>query len=285
MAPNLLSELSDQAKNPTTDDYLPRIPFHEVNVTKLANWSITALDGTATTAATVCDEPISNSDYCRGIVTRLAAGDVRVWGRIEPSNSGITDTAAIDTHDQVFSPDNPADPSVSIFDITDGATSTDSFVISGSITIAANAGTLNYSDITVIGKGFDPATDLDKSDSINCTTQNAGDGTYTFECAIEKDFDSDGDGVFDQASGNFVIDIGGYNYVYEDNQGNRETKNNEVDGTVSAGANLDGTCVTDDGQEADTTQFGFTDLSSDTTLDLAITKDNNTSTGGTCLIP
>lgn len=76
------------------DQALRSIPFHETNLTLLANWSSDPSSG-----ATVTNEPLQdNNTHSRGLVTALE-GTPEIAANIERTNIGLTDTRSINPHD------------------------------------------------------------------------------------------------------------------------------------------------------------------------------------------
>ena len=102
------------------------VPIYEVNLTRLANWFY---EGNVT----VTDEPIADGTeetYSRGLATYnpLGASDTTISVSIEASNSGLTDTRAIDPRDAEI---NLSD-SIMVADVSD----LDTIIITGQLSLA-----------------------------------------------------------------------------------------------------------------------------------------------------
>ncbi|MGK2942932.1 MAG: type IV pilus modification PilV family protein [Immundisolibacter sp.] len=100
------------------DPFLEFVPFYEINLSKLATWSLNTTDGAAATNASPCppaavtsmvacvtnepivDEGLSESRYSRGnTVAGQATGARRVVETARTGNSGLTGTFAISAAD------------------------------------------------------------------------------------------------------------------------------------------------------------------------------------------
>lgn len=82
---------------------LPFVPWYEVNVTRLANWSVSNPN-----VLSVTDEPIDDGDeqnYSRGVIQAQSPGMSDVVATIEQSNSGLTDSFAISADDAALTSD------------------------------------------------------------------------------------------------------------------------------------------------------------------------------------
>lgn len=77
---------------------LSEIPFYEVNLTRLATWS-----SSDTNVATVRSDAITNAtetSYVRGYVVKgSSGGNSNITATVKRSNTGLTDSRAIDAHD------------------------------------------------------------------------------------------------------------------------------------------------------------------------------------------
>lgn len=83
-----------------SDDVLQLIPFYEVNITKLSNWSSQNPNLAGADNDPDFNEPLEdNNQHGRGLVTAHAAGDTGIKSTIEMSNTGLTDTGPVDPQD------------------------------------------------------------------------------------------------------------------------------------------------------------------------------------------
>ena len=167
------------------DDWLAEVPFHEVNVSLLGQWS------NSSTPVTVTDDSIPdgvNPSYSRGEVTAQAAGLDTVVMTIERSNTGVVDTAIIDptssgTGANTVTYSNPDNSTLSdALDVEVDNTSTiiTGFTISGTIDITNNAGAgtdLQPSDIVVSTPTTDSICVKPTQSTYVCTFPNTDPST------------------------------------------------------------------------------------------------------------
>lgn len=188
MTPELLNTLKCKINGsgsnctgiPVDTGYLGFVPFHEVNVTRLANWS--SSDSTNVTVTNEAIEQGTENTYSRGDVTAVSDGSSDVTASIERSNTGLTDSNAIDTNDNAFLNDSVA---VEVAVPTPPYTCSDAAThcVSGKVDVAANSDGRQPSDIQVLGAGGASCTYPDPSLGTNyytCVLSATGDGTITF---------------------------------------------------------------------------------------------------------
>lgn len=240
--PRLLNEI--KCRKASGDDYLYLVPFHEVNVKKLANWG-----SDDPSRVTVTDEPIEDgATHSRGVVTAVDTGTVTVTASIERSNTGLTDTNSIDSDDDATS--NIVSDTISIR-VQTGSTDSGAIRITGTIAIGGGAG-VNASDVTVTG-----------SNGAACS--KITDETFTCEL--------DGSG-----SGDVVIS--GYTTL-KTTGSTSSAVNNTSCPTDPSGLDVDSIAVTNDGAVSgfnsslvdETTTYTFTNETADTTLNIIIKKE------------
>ncbi len=95
MESGLLNEIKCQKA--ANEPYLHLIPFHEVNVTKLAAWGVSD-----PASASVTSEPLEDgASHSRGVLTvpTDSKGTFYLRASVEESNTGLTDTMPIDWDD------------------------------------------------------------------------------------------------------------------------------------------------------------------------------------------
>ena len=149
------------------DSYLALVPFHEVNVTGLANWSWTE------NHVNITDEPIADDD--RGRVTGVSSGCSDAIVQIERSNTGLTDTKYLDNlaesnhaEDDSLLEDRLA---VDVANAGCGGAPTATATIGGSLSIAGGVSNVAVSDIIITSTGV----------LSNCQTFAA---TETWQCDL-----------------------------------------------------------------------------------------------------
>ena len=155
------------------DEILQLIPFYEINVTKLANWSSTAPTVAGRNTDPDFNEPLqTNNAHGRGRVTGNTAGTASISAFIEMSNTGLTDTQPIDPQDITI-----ANGRTDSLDITvSGSPPPPSTIsISGVITVGNNTD-ISPSDVQVASSN--PADG-------NCTTTQSGT-TYGYFCTLNS---------------------------------------------------------------------------------------------------
>lgn len=191
--------LEDGCTNTTAEDYLPYVPFHEVNLTRIAEWT-----PTTGSVATVLSTPISQGNettYNRGLVTAVGAGGpVNITSSIALSNTGLTMSRYLDPTDITATTDSVA--------ITVSGTSTPppaGVTIGGSLSITGGVG-INESNIAISG---------------SCTKVSTGSGnnaTYTYSCNL--------------ASGAGTLVVEGYQKSAANTQSNCVQMSNVPSGTT-----------------------------------------------------
>ncbi len=219
------------------DSYLALVPFHEVNLTGLANWSWTG------SAINVSDEPITNDN--RGLIDTVAVGCSDAVVNVERSNTGLTDTMVLDNISLANDAEDTALLNDAITVAVGGASCGGSppaptnVTVGGDLSISNNAaGGLTLSDIQITG--INGAT--------NCQTDAAN---ATWQCEL----DADGDGQ---------IQISNYT-------GRDEFGACDQDNKISPSADV----VADDAYLNETSSFYFVGEAADVTLDISISKDGS----------
>lgn len=237
---------------PYDGGYRSFIPFHEVNVTKLANWTWTG------TTFSISDEPIS-SEYSRGVVTTSAAGCQYATSQIERSNTGLTDTNRIDNDNLVLPPgheltnggeDTSFEQDSLTVQVADGTcppTAPGQFWLKGTLAVTNNSN-INVSQIVI-------------SSSIGACQTTLVSGDIEYQCPI-----SDTDTVTITLS----------NYTYKDADG-ACLQNNVA--TLSNSSLASGVTVNNNGTTSESTVFDVPASAADITSDITIKKDGS----GSCL--
>ena len=227
---------------PINAGFLAFVPFHEINVTRLANWSVS--DGTILDSnGDNFNEPLESGSE-RGRVTALSGSPSGspsvVTAVMELSNSGLTDTREIDPDDAT----NTDDKLNVVVTSGSGVPTTGPYTVSGTIAIAGGIST-NPSDVTVVGSSSG-------SGSFPCTKPTQS--TYT--CTLD-------------ATGTNTLTVSGYNYnVTRSCRGTSTTVvfDNEANGAAS---------VVDDALLTDASSFVFdgTAITTDQIFDITISRD------------
>ncbi len=79
----------------SSTSWLAEVPFYEVNITGLADWT-----SSVPNVATVTDEPLQTGNtHSRGLVDDVAAGTTTVTTQITRSNTGVTESDPVDPDD------------------------------------------------------------------------------------------------------------------------------------------------------------------------------------------
>lgn len=216
--------------------YLDIVPFHEVNLTKFATWSVVTdpETNTASDLATVTNEALKDGGANnRGFLTAQKVGTAYVQAVIENDNTGLTDTAEIDPHYPVTTEEFYRSDAIKLVIGADKPPA-DTPMVGGSITIKPPV-KINHSAVTVAGSGGASCSKITDS---------------TYNCALD-------------ASGNGTITFGNYNDL--DNKSN-------VNNNVLAPASFAGAVVTvqNDGTMAETTSYAFSGAVGEQTLDVSV---------------
>jgi prepilin-type N-terminal cleavage/methylation domain-containing protein len=156
--------------NSEPQSFLDIAPFHEVNLTRLANWSVEG------ESVVVTDEPIENGKeeiYSRGVITAVETGKSEVTATIERSNTGLTDSRTIDSHDGLVL---SASLDVVVSEPTEPG---EEIIIQGTIAISGNIKDREPSHILVTGSDGAICT-KPKDTEYRCTLDENGNGTITF---------------------------------------------------------------------------------------------------------
>lgn len=162
----------------TDAEVLQQVGWHEVNLKPLANWTSFPTGIVSVTNASLLECTPGEDDTCRGNVTALAAGETDVTATIQRSNSGITNTDAIDSHDA----DTTNDPARVIVGV--GGSGGTQVKISGTITVANGTSGIDGSDVVpysgscAAGSGCCEKADVDG---------NAGNNVYS--CTLDANAD------------------------------------------------------------------------------------------------
>ncbi len=229
---------ADCTNIPTSSDWLDFVPFHEVNITRLSNW--TSSDASI---ATVTSEPITSSTqstYSRGLLDTISDGDVVISATIERSNTGLTDSNPIDPDDA----DNVAGNGILQDQLTvtvgSGGGGT-GITVAGTVSIAGGVN-VNESDVIISG-----------TNGADCTRPT--DGNYS--CTLD-------------ASGNGYIEVTGH-VVTVVNGNTTTTQDNKacfLGNVTLTGSN------TNNGDITEITTFQFIGEGSSLSFDLTIKKNN-----------
>jgi prepilin-type N-terminal cleavage/methylation domain-containing protein len=156
--------------NAEPQSFLEIAPFHEVNLTRLANWSVTG------DSIIVTDEPIENGKeetYSRGFITAVGTGTSTATATIELSNTGLTDSRTLDPHDALVL------SAVLEVIVANPAESDEGSIVSGTIAISGNVKDREPSHILVTGSNGAICT-KPKDTEYRCTLDDSGSGTITF---------------------------------------------------------------------------------------------------------
>jgi prepilin-type N-terminal cleavage/methylation domain-containing protein len=169
--------LESGCTNTVAETYLPFVPFHEVNLTKISEWTPTT--GPIVTVLSTAIAQGNETTYNRGLVTAVApGGPVNVISSIGLSNTGLTMSHYLDPSDLVATTDSIA--------VTVSGTTTpppNSVSLGGSIGISSGVG-VNESNITISG------------DCTKTVSGNGGNASYSYSCTL--------------ASGNGSLIVSGY---------------------------------------------------------------------------
>lgn len=164
-----------------TGDFLHLIPFHDVNLTKLAQWSSTNGSNISVTSDSLLDQ--TEDTFSRGKITGVTTGTrACISARINTSNTGLTVTESIDPEDassSLTSPTETVNPISDKMPVTYGSSSAadpcnppPSTRITG--TVSTNAGTtggLQPNDVYITVRNGNGTTNL-------CTLTVAANGSY-----------------------------------------------------------------------------------------------------------
>ena len=167
------SELVEELKCRISDneDFLDLVPFHEVNVTKLANWS-----SSDSSKVSVTNEPLADDGtHSRGALTALAEGSSTVTASTERSNTGLTDTLAIDPDDGATA--NTLYDELAIT-VTSTSTEPDNPTLAGSISIGGGTG-VNPSDVVFTAASSGVTCTKPTDEAYSCSLDANGDGSFT----------------------------------------------------------------------------------------------------------
>lgn len=240
---DFLTKKEIQALNGITN--LGLVPFNDVRLTKLANWSSSSQSSVSVTSEPIKIDNNGNIIHSRGLVTPTS-GQAIISANSERSNTGLTDTKVIDEHDGLFSTDSltvivnaVAPPPPSIF-------------VTGAITSATNG--VNPSDVQVT------------FNNSSCT-QKAGNA-FSFKCQ------------FTSASGDVVVS----GYVKSCTGKSCSITDRKVCFTNLANPPLTSVVVSNNGQTSETTTFSFAALAGTVTMDIVIrdATDTTAQAGFTC---
>jgi len=153
------------------EEYLYLIPFHDVNLTKLATW--TSSNGTNITVTSDALLNSTESTFSRGKITGVTANTrAGITASISTSNTGLTVTEATDPDDS----SSTSNPISDCLPVTYGSSSTsnpcnavNATKVQGTITVANNRG-INPNDVYITVK--------DGSGNNLCTTTPGSTGAY-----------------------------------------------------------------------------------------------------------
>jgi hypothetical protein len=239
MNADLIAEI--KARISASENFLDIVPFHEVNLTRFANWSsVTSSGGSdAAVTASVTNESLQDGGTnSRGFVTAQLAGEAYIRALIENDNTGLTDTDVIDPHFPVTTEDYHRDDEIKLT-IGGVAPPIDTATVAGVINVKGGNVKINASAVTVTGSGGAACVKLTDA-TYNCVLDADGNGTITFG-----------------------------NYNDEKKTGVNITVNNhQIIPGVFAGAVV---TVANDGTLAETTSFVFTGAAvGEITLDILV---------------
>jgi len=191
ISPDLLNILKCKINQSGTDctgipqdaNYLAYVPFHELNVTRLATWtavSNTPTDGTGSTIDTTNGNGFSDAitqqtdtSYVRGRVHMLEDGHAQVRVSIKRSNTGLLPPQAPIDDQATIAPDNLT-MSDDIFINQPNAPV--KFRITGTITATPNSVKIAPEQLSVVG-----------SNGATCNNAVAGNGnTATYSCSLDS---------------------------------------------------------------------------------------------------
>lgn len=154
--------------------YLNFTPFHEVNVTRLANWS--SSDASKVTVTNEPLDPGTETTYSRGTASAIAAGSSVLTATIKRSNTGLTDNDAIDKTATAGDADDTLIESDTLaITVSNTSPPSTNITVSGNITVANNAGDRTTSDIIITGINGATCT-RPLATSYKCTMDNTGSG-------------------------------------------------------------------------------------------------------------
>lgn len=249
--------LESGCTNTTAENYLHLVPFHEVNLTRLAAWS-----PTQDTIAQVTSTAITNGNeatFGRGLVTAIGAGTKNITSTIAMSNTGLTGGSnALDFFD--VSPTYAIADSVAI--TVSGTTPPPASTITVSGTISNSSGVNGLaSGVAILGSG-----------SASCTL-TGNNFPLTYSCT----FTSGSSGT---------ISIRGYSKGSETTNSSSNS-NNCLNAPSTSGLTLppaisftagDSFTTTTDSNNAETSTFSFTGTAN-ITLDFTVKVDANSNNG------
>jgi len=192
ISPTLLNILKCKINQSGTDctgipqdaNYLAYVPFHEVNVTRLATWtaeSNTPTDGTGSTIDTANGNGFSDAitqqtdtSYVRGRVHMLEDGHAQVRATIKRSNTGLLPPQAPIDDKAAIAPDSLT-MSDDVF--INAPNAPVKFKITGTITATPNSVKINGPEqLSVVG-----------SNGATCNNPVAGNGnTATYSCTLDS---------------------------------------------------------------------------------------------------
>lgn len=231
---------------------LSMIPFHDINVTRLAHWS-----SSNTTVATVTDTTLTDQNdeddslnLDRGKVrptSPLTTGSSTITVSMKRSNAGITDSNPIDLDDSGASLSRS-------FTVSASGSSTTNYTVSGSISLGdSNTHISALTDISVAG-----------SNGASCSTSSLTTSPVTlpFTCTL--------------TNGTGTITFGGYSL-----KSGNDTYNNCMIGTGTKQVNNDGV-VTGNSSAKENTQFTFTGLTANQSLNISVRSQTSATGSGNC---
>lgn len=164
-----------------TGDFLHLIPFHDVNLTKLAQWTSSNGSNISVTSDSLLDQ--TESSFSRGKITGVATGTrACISAKINISNTGLTVTESIDPEDassSLTSPTETVNPISDKMPVTYGSsnaadpcTTSPSTRITGTVsTNASTTGGLQPADVYITVRNENGTTDL-------CYLTVASNGSY-----------------------------------------------------------------------------------------------------------
>jgi Tfp pilus assembly protein PilV len=249
---------------PQDSNYLAYVPFHEVNVTRLATWttvSNTPTDGTGSTIDTANGNGFSDAitqqtdtSYIRGRVHMLEDGHAQVRATIKRSNTGLLPPQPPIDDLAIIAPDSLT-MSDDVF--INAPNAPVKFKITGAITATPNSVKINGPEqLSVVG-----------SNGATCNNPVAGNGnTATYSCTLDSTI---GTITFGNFTGSVTTCTGtGQNKVCTTavNYDNCLDPSNNATPATAGGA---------DGTSTETASYTFNGIAADTSFGVSVEHEPN----------
>ena len=162
--------------NTVAENYLPFVPFHEVNLTKLATWTPTQ-DTIAKVTSDVIAEG-NESTYNRGLVTAVGQGAKDIIATMSRSNTGLTNSHYLDPDDINALPDQ-----VTITVSGSSPPLPTGFPMGGSLSIDNGVAGKSESDVSVVGN-YDSGIQVGATCSKTVISGNGNNADYNYSCTL-----------------------------------------------------------------------------------------------------